>query len=502
MDAFLAGFIVAQSVVWNVAPPGTPLHVRLTHAVGSYASRPHSRVEAVLIAPVKSGDETILPAGSLISGEVKSVRRVGLGVIHETASLELNFDSISGGERKEFPLSTQLAAVDNGREVVTAAGSIREPRSTGCLGNRAARYVRMLVLWNVHVQLAVWAVKALVVQVPEPEIYLPAGTELTLTLSATLSVTQWPPVIGGVVTAPAVEPRMLSGQERESLIPVTTALPERTLAARSGRPADLLNVLLLGSREEVAASFTAAGWKQARTSSTRSSLASVWAVVRHTAYPDAPMSKLLLNDAPPDMSWEKGFNDVSKRHHIRLWKQPQMVDGQEVWAGAATRDIDFAFMRGRSMMTHEIARQVDQERDKVADDIAFASCADAVDWWDRVQVPHMLTNATGDRMTTDGRLVVVRLKECPALPNIATTLDRNPLPRHGGRWQCFLRREIVCMRSDLIRANVYWRSYEGARTLITAIAQHRRAQNPDEPAKEAHANRRHPEWLSSIVSYR
>jgi len=54
MGAFLAGFIALQSVAWNAAPAGTPLHVRLTHAVGSYASRPHSRVEAVLIAPVKS----------------------------------------------------------------------------------------------------------------------------------------------------------------------------------------------------------------------------------------------------------------------------------------------------------------------------------------------------------------------------------------------------------------------------------------------------------------
>ena len=498
MGAFLAGLIAVQSVALNVAPVGTPLHIRLIHAVGSYASRPHSRVEAVLIAPVKSEGETILPAGSVVSGEVKSVRRVGLGVIHETASLELNFQSISGQEGKAFPLSTQLAAVDNGREVVTAGGSIEEPRSTGCLGNRAARYIRMLVLWNVHAQLAIWAVKALIVQVPEPEIYLPAGTELTLILSATLTA----PAIGLVTKTPAAEPRLLTGQEREGLIPVTAALPERTLAGISGRPADVLNVLLLGSREEVAAAFTAAGWKQARTSSTRSSVASAWAVVRHTAYPDAPMSKLLLNDAPADMSWQKGFNDVSKRHHIRLWKQPQTVDGQEVWAGAATRDTDFAFLRGKSLITHEIARQVDQERDKVADDIAFASCADAVDWWDREQVPHLLTNATGDRMITDGRLVVVRLKECPALPKLATTLDGNLLPRHGGRWQCFLRREIVCMRSDLIRANVYWRSYEGVRTLITAIAQHRRAQNPDGPAKEAHHNRWHPDWLSTIVSYR
>ncbi len=105
-------------------------------------------------------------------------------------------------------------------------------------------------------------------------------------------------------------------------------------------------------------------------------------------------------------------------------------------------------------------------------------------------------------MITDGRLAVVRLKECEAPPKLRTTLDGDKLPRHGGRWQCLLRREIVCMRSELIRGNPYWRSYEGVRTLITVIAQHRRARNPDEPAKEARVNRGHPDWLSAIVSYR
>jgi len=494
MNPFLGWFLTAQSVVWNIAPAGTPLHVRMTHAVGSYASRPHSRVEAVLIAPVKSGGETTLPAGSLLSGEVKSVRRVALGLIHETASLELNFNVISDGTKKEFPLSTQLAAVDNGREVVTADGSIREPRSTASLGNRAARYIRMLMLLDVHSQVAAWVVKALVVQAPEPEIYLPAGTELTLTLSA--------PVIRTVAKFSAGEPRVLTAQERENLVPVMAALPERTSAGNSKRAADLVNVLLIGSRDEIVAAFTAAGWMEARPASARSRLTGAWAVVRHTPYPDAPMSSLFLNGTAASMSWQKGFNDVSKRHHIRLWKQPQTVDGQELWAGAATRDIDFAYMRGTHLMTHEIARQVDQERDKVADDIAFASCADAVDWWDRAEAPHLLVNATGDQMNTDGRLMVVRLKACEPPMKTATDLNEDTLPRHGGRWECFLRREILCARSDLIRANVYWRSYEGVRMLITIIAQHRQAQNPDAPPKETLAARWYPGRLNTIVSYR
>ena len=117
MDAFLAGFIAA-TVVWNVAPPGTPLHVRLTHAVGSYASRPHSRVEAVLIAPVKSGDETILPAGSLVSGEVKSVRRVGLGVIHEPHPWNSTSSHIRRARVQVLATSTPVGAVDEKSEVV------------------------------------------------------------------------------------------------------------------------------------------------------------------------------------------------------------------------------------------------------------------------------------------------------------------------------------------------------------------------------------------------
>jgi len=31
-----------------------------------------------------------------------------------------------------------------------------------------------------------------------------------------------------------------------------------------------------------------------------------------------PMTHLLLNDEEADMSWQKGLNDMSKRHHVRI----------------------------------------------------------------------------------------------------------------------------------------------------------------------------------------
>ena len=66
------------------------------------------------------------------------------------------------------------------------------------------------------------------------------------------------------------------------------------------------------------------------------------------------MSSLLLNQTEPNVSWQKGLNDFAKRHHIRIWKQPGDWHGQELWIGAATRDIRFAYIRGGGRMTHKI----------------------------------------------------------------------------------------------------------------------------------------------------
>jgi hypothetical protein len=397
MGPLLPVFLAAQALLWNVAPTGTTLHVRLTRPLGSFASRQHSPVDAVLIAPVKHGSETILPAGSVLTGEIKSVQRVGVGLIHETASLQLSFDSIAVPGGDAAPLGARLTAVDTGREVVTPKGTIQETRSTGSVGNRAALYIRKLMLWDVHSQLVVWAVKAIVIQLPEPEIYLPAGTELTLTLSD--------PLVTSRVDSLATEPRLFTNDERDSLAPILSYLPRRTSVAGSERPSDLINVVLIGSRERIAAAFEAAGWVEPRPVSARAAFAGAWALIRNTPYPNAPMSALLLNDAKADMSWQKGFNDVSKRHHVRFWKQPETWQDEDVWIGAATRDVDFAFLRGGTFLTHKIAAQVDHERDKVAADVAFASCADTMDWWDRPEVPSHLKNGTGDTMETDQSLV-------------------------------------------------------------------------------------------------
>lgn len=463
MFPFLSLLVATQSIVWQPAqaPAGTPLHVRMTTAVGSFASHPGSSVEAVLIAPVKVNSVTILPAGSTLTGEVTAVRRVGLGVVHDTSSLALNFSSITVPSGRTLAVSTRLVAVDNAREAVTAEGSIREVRSTSSLAHRFTSYAQRAMLLSVHAQLAVWVVKTMVMQVPEPELYLPPGVELTLDLAEPLRANALPDAAGA--------PREFTEEERADLDSLITDLPERTATA-ANRPADLINIMLIGSREEIATAFTAAGWTEARPASFRAGFSSALGVAVGRGDRSTPMSVLLLNDAPADMSWQKGLNDVTKRHHVRLWQRGETWDGQEIWVGAATRDVDFAYLRSGSLLTHSIEERVDRERDKIAYDLAFTSCAQALGWWDRPNVPTFTTNAHGDPMETDSRLAVIRFNGCDEPRAFVAAPEGDPLPSHGGRVQRILRRQIISARNNLIRDNLYWRAYEGLRIVVTAIA--------------------------------
>ena len=497
MFPFLSLLVATQSIVWQPAqaPAGTPLHVRMTTAVGSFASRPGSPAEAVLIAPVKVNGATILPAGSTLTGEVTAVRRVGLGVVHDTSSLTLNFSSITLPKGGTLPVSTRLAAVDNAREAVAPDGSIREVRSTASLAHRVTNYAQRAMLWDIHAQLAIWAVKTMVMQIPEPELYLAPGVELTLDLTE--------PLRANVLPDATDAPRELTEEERDSLAPLVASLPQRTSAKSANRPADLINILMIGSPKEIYAAFTAAGWTLARPASFRAGFSSALGVALGRGDRSTPMSRLLLNDAPPDMSWQKGFNDVTKRHHIRLWMQGETWDGQEVWAGAATRDVDFTYMRSGSLMTHTIEERVDRERDKIVNDLAFTSCAEVLDWWDRPDLPNSTRNAIGDRMETDARLAVIQFNGCDDPRAFVAAQQGDPLPAHGGKLQRILRRQVISARNNLIRDNIYWKAYEGLRLVVTAISHTRKgAADPDAPPARTFADRLLSNRLTGFVSMR
>jgi hypothetical protein len=442
-------------------PAGTHLEVRLTTPVGTYASKVGAPVSAVLTVSAMG-----LPAGSMLTGEVKAVRRVGLGIVHETSAIEIEFNRITLPDSTAYPTSARVMEVDNARERVGSNGLISAERSTGSLSNRATGYIRMAVGMNLHAQLGLWAVKSVLVDVPEPEIYYPAGTDLTLALNEPVNVAMRDAADDG--------PRAPTDEELATLEPVVAGMPERT-ANKSHHASDLINVMFIGTREQLTEAFLAAGWSRTPASTLRSHLRNIRAVMANEGNAVAPMSTLLLNGEVADMMWQKGLNDVGKRHHIRIWKRAETWNGQEIWVGAATHDVDFAFLRPGMPVTHRIAQRIDRERDKVVHDLEFTSSVDLADWMERPEVSREMHNATGDRMSTDGRIAVIRLVTRPAAQFVAgyRTVE---LPRHGKMMERFARREILSMRNELIRNNSYWRSYEAIRFAVAAARRHRESE--------------------------
>src|ERR1035438_9758 len=448
------------------APAGTEVHDALPISLGSCASRAGARVSAVLIAPIMVGDDTILPAGSVVSGNVKRAASVGLGILHETAALDLEFNRVALPGGDPVALRARVTEVDNARERVTRDGRIHGVRATDSGSYRVSGYVRdLLFRCELHARIAELIVRAAVINLPEPEIYLPAGAELTLALTAPLflrSSVEDP----GSRASPAIG--------REDLRRLAASMPSRAYATAPERPADITNLLLIGSRDRIAAAFAAAGWSEARPLTFGRRVRWLRAISLRRGFDSAPMSSLLVGREPADMSLEKGLNEVSKRHHIRLWKQEGEWEGQELWIGAATRDVDFGYLRPGRAFTHRIAAEVDRERDKVAYDLAFTGCTNSLDWTGRASVPRVTENATGDAMTTDTRLALVELNDCRA-PRLSTeTIDMAPVPIHGGRLELFARREILSVRSDLFRNNWYYRTYEVTRWMVGVLRAHRR----------------------------
>ena len=248
-------------------PAGTQLHVRLATPIGSFGSRPGAPVSAVLIAPIAMNRETVLPEGSILSGIVTRAQAVGFGIAHETAALSVDFDTCTLPDGFKMPVATRLLEVDNGREHVIADGSIHGVRTTSSISYRATGYIRMVLAWEWHAHLALWAAKMILVQVPEPEIYYPAGVELTLALRDTLVST----------VQPDSEER-LTREDRTDLRTVTAGMPYRAYTAGSNRASDLMNVLFVGSKEEIDSAFLAAGWTRAKASTLHSTILGVRAV--------------------------------------------------------------------------------------------------------------------------------------------------------------------------------------------------------------------------------
>ena len=179
-----------QAAPCQEIPAGKYFWIRLSDPVASYSTKPGTIVRANLIQSPECDQVAVFPAGTQVIGQVTAVRKVGWGLIHDTAKMEIIFDRMVTADGTELPIASQVVEVDNARETVRN-GVIHGIRATNTpQGRITSRLIHMPTL-NPYTDMGLVVYRAFTV-LPEPEIYLPPGTDLRLRLNVPLYVGDQP----------------------------------------------------------------------------------------------------------------------------------------------------------------------------------------------------------------------------------------------------------------------------------------------------------------------
>ena len=193
-----------------------------------------------------------------------------------------------------------------------------------------------------------------------------------------------------------------------------------------GLPGDPVNVVLVGTLQQLRGAFESLGWSEADRLSVASSWGMVRAFVLNTPYPTAPFSTLYLFGRGQDIGFQKAIdNSPRKRHHIRFWALSQMraqatwgtadfwlnterpPDNESVlWIGAGTRDTGLSLTRLSFQITHATDSDTNAEREYMVGELRKHRLIEAVKVY---QAGENLLTERVNHYITDGEITLAIL---------------------------------------------------------------------------------------------
>lgn len=452
------GCLTRETLACDQLPAGQTLWIRLSAPISTYTAKPGDSVRAILTRDLVCGEDNLLPAGSSVEGLVRSRHKVGFGIWHETASLELEFDRAVAANGRSMPLQARVEAVENARETVRN-GIIQGIRSSDTFQGSISSSLIHLPTWNLYSDPILIAFKAAFPIFPEPEIHYPAGTDLRIRTTSDFS-----PPAEIISHAPALQDTAWSGKFDQ----LVDQLPTRVVT-KKGADADLINLVFIGSHSAVRSAFATAGWSNADPVSHRAVMKNLYALLNNSGYAREPMTTFYLDGRPQDMSWQKSLNSYDRRDHLRIWRWRPTDSSEPLWISSSTHDTGAVLALKHRGFMHHIAPNLDEERSTVIRDLSFAGCVRSVQYVSRPSSAATLVNATGDIMRTDNAVAVITLKVCNPLFPQSVREPGGPAYKSGNHIFRFARREILTFRNDIFRANIIYASYEGTRMAIAAL---------------------------------
>ena len=186
----------------------------------------------------------------------------------------------------------------------------------------------------------------------------------------------------------------------------------RRVSDHQGNAGDMVNIFLVGTREQVVHVFTAAGWVKVDSDVQSTVISGLMDTIQKKDYLTMPMSTLYLFRRPQDYGFAHAepVRVAMSRNHLRVWESPYSIGGRPLWCVAATHDVGFERDERNNGVTHKIDPDIDKEREYVNDTLSGTGLVSARQ---HITPPHPLTEArtaTGGTFHSDGRILVLILQ--------------------------------------------------------------------------------------------
>ena len=381
----------------STVPAGAVIWLRLQTQVGTATSHLHDPVTAEVVREVRGPSGIAIPVGATLAGRIEKL--IPSSTPQDRARLLVRFTQLNTPGQAAVALAGHIGEVENAREKVLPDGTVQGLLLSEIPVSRLEGALATLAKNNPGIGREIQKASKRNLGESDTSIAFPAGTDLSLVLDKPLAVSgSFSPAVSGQLaagTSAAIE-RLLSNA------------PQRA-ESKDGKPGDPLNLVVIGSADEIRHTFTAAGWSEAEEKNEKSIMRTVRAVAGDMGYGSAPVSQLYLYGRQEDLAFERMLNTFTKRHHLRLWRSGATTpDGREIWLGASTHDTGIDVHPG--VVSHAIDPDLDAERTKVAADLAVTGLVTGEQFVTRPDPLSQGLTATGGTWKTDGRLLAIELR--------------------------------------------------------------------------------------------
>jgi len=180
---------------------------------------------------------------------------------------------------------------------------------------------------------------------------------------------------------------------------------------------DPLNMILIGSRENILAAFVRRGWLPAEQTYGKAVWKTTKSFLFGSRYRYSPVSPLYFAKRKQDFAGQKPRHTVHQRNHLRAWLSPMRYQGKLVWVVQVSRDIGVRFtFKTWPPVTHKIDPDVDEARISLIEDLIYSQQLAKIGWVKGVGAATRAKpryNLTGDPYFTDGYRAVLVLDRRP-----------------------------------------------------------------------------------------